>query len=65
MKTCIHCGSEFPDERPYDHCTADDCVLTWKQERRAAMSINLIPKSGFTVVYSKDMAGVSGRSSGR
>ena len=51
MKTCTYCGAEFSDERPYDHCQAGDCVLAWKVERRSAMSIDLVPKSGFIVVY--------------
>lgn len=58
MKSCVYCGAEFSDERPYDHCTADDCVTTWKQARRARMGIALLPKQGFTVVYRDDAAKV-------
>lgn len=53
-KTCVRCGDEFPAERPYDHCTKPECVDTWRIERRSNMAINLIPKSGFTVVYRND-----------
>ena len=65
MKTCRFCGAEVADERPYDHCTRDECVTKWTAERRATMSIVLLPKQAFTVAYTKDMTGVSGRSSGR
>jgi hypothetical protein len=65
MKSCIFCGTEFPDERPYDHCTAQLCVERWMAERRGAMSIALLPKQGFEVVYRKDSASVPWRSSGR
>ncbi|NUS02021.1 MAG: hypothetical protein HOV97_05590 [Nonomuraea sp.] len=48
------CGDKFPAARPYDHCTKDECVSSWVTQRRATMAINLIPKSGFTLVYRND-----------
>jgi len=61
MKKCVHCGDEFPAERPYEHCTKANCVATWKVERRSNMAISLIPKSGFTVVYRNDSHAASSR----
>lgn len=51
MKSCIFCGDEFTEERPYDHCMKQECVDTWMIERRRNMAVDLIPKSGFRVVY--------------
>lgn len=67
MKVCIFCGSPVSDARSeiYKHCAAQTCVDTWMIQRRGAMSIALIPKVGFQPVFTKDMKGVSGRSSGR
>jgi len=36
-------------------------VTAWKTERRSSMAINLIPKSGFTVVYRNDKHAASSR----
>lgn len=65
MRTCVYCGAEFSDERPYSHCAKPDCVATWKHERRAGMGITLLPKQGFEIVYLKDASSVPARSSGR
>ena len=54
MKSCIYCGDEFSDERPYDHCMKQECVDTYIIGRRRNMAIDLIPKSGFRVVYKDD-----------
>ena len=51
MKTCTFCGDQFSEDRPYDHCTKQECVDTWLVERRSRMAIDLIPKSGFRLVY--------------
>lgn len=60
-KRCVRCGDKFPAARPYEHCTKQDCVTAWKTERRSSMAINLIPKSGFTVVYRNDKHAASSR----
>lgn len=66
MKTCCFCGSEFTAERPYDHCTDDECVTRWKHERRANQRVMLLPKQGFTFVdLTKQTTVDSGKSSGR
>lgn len=53
-KSCVQCGAEFSAQRPYDHCTAQDCQSAWLTARRSRMAINLIPKSGFTPVFKGD-----------
>lgn len=52
-KCCIHCGDDLTPERAevYEHCMKKDCVDAWMVARRRNMAIDLIPKSGFRIVY--------------
>ncbi len=65
-RSCIYCGAPIQRSRPHKHCTKQECVDRWLAERREAMSLDLVPKQGWTPIFRNQRDETSsGRSSGR
>jgi hypothetical protein len=65
---CIYCGQPVPEPRAeagIDYCMAKSCVVTALQARQANLRLILMPKQGFTYVFSDSPDLLNGKSSGR
>lgn len=65
---CIYCGQPVPQARieaDYDYCMSSDCVAKALQERQSRLRLILMPKQGFTYVFSDSNDLLHGKSSGR
>ena len=65
---CIYCDAEFSLERyeiGYAYCKDKSCVVKALQARQANVRLILMPKQGFTYVFSNSDDLKHGKSSGR
>jgi hypothetical protein len=68
MANCIYCGNEFAQARldaGYPYCMDKTCVTKGISGRMAEFRLILMPKQGFTYVYSDSPDLLNGKSSGR
>ena len=65
---CIYCGQPVAQARielGYEYCMSPDCVSKALQARQSNMRLILMPKQGFTYVFSDSPDLLNGKSSGR
>jgi hypothetical protein len=65
---CIYCGQPVPQARVeagYTYCMSTSCVVQGLQERQSRLRLILMPKQGFTYVFSDSDDLLHGKSSGR
>ena len=65
---CIYCDAEFSLERydaGYPYCMDKSCVVKALQARQANVRLIIMPKQGFTYVFSNSDDLKHGKSSGR
>jgi len=65
---CIYCGQPVLQARieaDYDYCMSPDCVAQALQARQSNIRLILMPKQGFTYVFSDSNDLKYGKSSGR
>ena len=65
---CMYCTNEIHPERHeagYDYCMDSTCIAQGLRERQSRLRLILMPKQGFTYVFSDSDDLLHGKSSGR